>query len=210
VIGVVGDTKTNLKDPARPTIFVPMAQTDTLQVSELSWIVKATSTAGLADELRRTIAGIDPSQRIRRLRWMDEIVASATARPRFNASLFGIFAAIAVALAAIGVYGLLSFLVAQRRHEIGTRMALGATSADVLKLFFKQGLTLTAIGLSLGLVSAYSLTRWLASLLFGVRASDFFTYAIAALVLLLAALTATYLPARRAAKTNPVEALRFE
>ncbi|MGH9385184.1 MAG: ADOP family duplicated permease [Vicinamibacterales bacterium] len=210
VIGVVGDTKTTLKDPARPTVFVPVKQTDALGVSSLSWIVRSAGSAGLAEELRRATTEVDPSQRIRQLRAMDEIVASTTAISRFNASLFAIFAGVALALAAIGVYGLVSFVVAQRRQEIGTRIALGATRADVLRLFFKQSVALTAIGLGLGLLGANFLTRWLGSLVYGVQTRDLLTFATASLVLLLAALTATYFPARRATKIDPMVALRYE
>ncbi len=210
VIGVVGDTKTSLKDLPRPTLFVPMAQTDALGVSSLAWIVNATGVAGFADTLRSTTLEIDPSQRIRQVRSMDEIVASRTASSRFNASLFGIFAGVALLLAAIGVYGLLSFLVAQRRREIGTRIALGATHADILNLIFKQGVVLTTIGLVIGLLVAYFATRWLASLLYGVQSRDFFTFAAAAFVLMLAALIAIYLPAHRAARIDPTVALRYE
>lgn len=141
---------------------------------------------------------------------MDEIVASRTASSRFNASLFGIFAGVALLLAAIGVYGLLSFLVAQRRREIGTRMALGATRADILSLFFRQGVMFTTIGLVIGLLVSYFATRWLASLLYGVRTRDFFTFAAASLVLILASLVAIYLPAHRAARIDPTVALRYE
>jgi predicted permease len=210
VIGIAGDTKTRLKDPPRPTVFVPMTQTDAVPGSNLAWIVRSSGSAGLAGELRRAAADIDPGQRIRQLRTMEEIVASTTASSRFNAWLFGIFAGVALALAAVGVYGLLSFSVAQRRQEIGMRMALGAMRADILKLFLKQGLLLLAIGLGLGLGGALLLTRWLSSLLYGVRPDDPISFALVSLLLLLVGLAATCIPAHCATKIDPMAALRYE
>jgi predicted lysophospholipase L1 biosynthesis ABC-type transport system permease subunit len=210
VIGVVGDTKTSLKEPPRPTVFVPMAQAEAFPPSSLAWTVRSSGSAGLAEGLRRVVADIDSGQRIRQFRTMDDIVASTKADSRFNAWLFGIFAGVALVLAAIGVYGLLSFLVGQRRQEIGMRMALGATGFNVLTLFMKQGFALTTIGLGLGLGGALLLTRWLSSFLFGVEANDPLNFAAVSLLLLFVGLTATYLPARRAAKINPMVALRDE
>lgn len=158
IIGVVGDMKTvTFKDRPRPSVFVPFSQTATLPVSNLAWVVR-TSVPGVAAQVRAAVLRVDSSQRVRRLRTMEDVVASTRAQSRFNALLFGIFAGVALAVAAIGVYGLLSFLVAQRRYEIGTRMALGARQADVLRLFFKQGLVYTAVGLSAGIGGALLLT----------------------------------------------------
>ena len=124
--------------------------------------------------------------------------------------LLSIFAGIALLLAAIGIYGLISYSVEQRTQEIGVRMALGAGRADVLRLMFGQGMKLAAAGVALGLALAFALTRVLSSLLFGVKAVDPLTFAAVALVLLLIALTATWVPARRAAAIEPVEALRYQ
>lgn len=209
VIGIVGDTKTlTLQDPPRPTIYIPLTQG--LPSSNLAWIVRAGGSAGLAEDLRRAVAEIDAGQRVRRLRAMDDIVASMTASSRFNASLFGIFASIAVLLAAIGLYGVLSFLVAQRFQEIGTRMALGAARGDVLRVFLKQGVVLTAIGLGLGLAAARFLTGWLSSLLYGVQPHDPLSFAAISLLLLLVGVAASYVPAYRATKIDPMVALRCE
>lgn len=210
VVGIVGDTKTlTLKDPARPTVFVPLDQAagDT---SRVAWIVRTDGSSGVAVNLRSAVAAIDRGQRVLQLRRMDEIVASTTATSRFNASLFALFAAVAVVLAAIGLYGVLSFLVAQRRHEVGTRMALGASRGDVLALFLRQGITLTAIGLGLGLGAALLLTRWLSSLLFSVQPRDPASFAAVAVLLLLVGVAASYVPARRAASIDPMANLRAE
>jgi putative ABC transport system permease protein len=136
---------------------------------------------------------------------MDEIAASTNATPRFDAWLFGMFAGLALVLAAIGVYGLLSFSVAQRRQEIGIRMALGASRADVSKLALRQGIALTIIGLGLGLAGAPFLGRWLSSLLYGVGSRDPFSFVAVSLVLI-----ASYIPAHRATKVDPMAALRYE
>jgi len=210
VVGIVGDTKAaTLKDPPRPTVFIPMEQALS-EASSISWIVRADHSAGLAAQLRAAIAEVNPGQRVLQLRTMDEIVGSTTATSRFNASLFAIFAGVALILAVVGVYGVLSFMVAQRRQEIGTRMALGAGRADVLSLFLMQGATLTTVGLGLGLAAALLLTRWLSTLLYGVRPNDPTSFAAVAVLLLFVGLAASYLPARRAARVDPMAALRSE
>ena len=212
VVGIVADTKTSfLKDPPRPTVFLPLAQAPhgmARGTGNLAWVVSASGTT--AEELRRAVAEIDSRQRVRQFRTMDQIVASATATSRFDAWLFGTFAGLALALAAVGVYGVLSFSVAQRRQEIGTRMALGARRADVLQLVLKQGMELTTIGLGLGLAGALFLTRWLASLLHGVEPRDPLSFAAVSLLLLSVGLMASYIPARRATRIDPMEALRYE
>jgi putative ABC transport system permease protein len=141
---------------------------------------------------------------------MDHIVAEAVARQRFSMLLLGIFAALALVLAAMGIYGVMSYSVAQRTHEIGIRMALGARRADVLKMTVNQGLKLVSIGMMLGLAAAFLLTRVLASLLYGISATDPITFVGISLVLLAAAILASYLPALRATKVDPIIALRAQ
>jgi putative ABC transport system permease protein len=210
VVGVAGDTKTvYLKEPPRPTVYIPAAQMQDAN-GAMTWVLRANRSAGLAAELRQAIAEIDPRQRVGRVRSMDEIVDSTTATSRFDAWLFGFLAGLALLLTAIGVYGLLSFSVARRTSEIGTRMALGASRANVLALVLKQGVTLIAIGLVLGLVGALAATRFLATLLFGVRATDPSSFLGVSALLLSVGLLASYLPARRATKVDPMVALRYE
>jgi predicted permease len=209
VVGAVGDTKSvTLQAPPRPTVYVPM--TAAFGGPSLAWVVKTDGTADFAAQLRSAIATIDPGQRVRRVRTMNDIVALASATSRFNATLFGIFAGVAVLLAALGLYGVLSCLVTQRRQEIGTRMALGASKSDVLNVFLRQGLTLTVAGLCIGIAGALFVSRWLTSLLFGVTPTDPFSFVAVSLVLLAVASGASYLPARRAAAIDPMAAIRSE
>jgi putative ABC transport system permease protein len=197
-----------LQAPARPTIYVPM--TAAFGGASLAWVAKTDGTADVAAQLRAAIRAIDPGQRVRRVRTMDEIVAVTSATSRFNATLFGVFAGVALLLAALGLYGVLSFLVTQRRHEIGTRMALGASTSDVLNVFLKQGLALAAAGLCVGIAGALGVSRWLTSLLFGVTATDALSFVAVSLVLLAVAGAASYVPARRAAAIDPMAAIRSE
>ena len=210
IVGIVGDTKTvTLKAAPRPTVFVPVSA-EVAGTSSLAWIVKSDGSPTLVENLRAVVASVDRRQRLLQLRTMEAIVASTNATSRFNASLFATFAAVSVVLAAIGLYGVLSFLVAHRRHEIGTRMALGARRADIFGLFLTQGLALTAGGLALGLATALLVTQWLSSLLYGVSARDPVSFAAVAGLLLVVGAIASCLPAHRAATVDPMTALRAE
>ncbi len=209
VIGVVGDTKAVIRQaPPRPTVFVPM--TAAFGGASLSWIVKAEGAADFGGRLRSVVASIDPDQRIRRLRTMNDIVAATSATSRFNATLFGSFAGLALLLAALGLYGVLSHLVTQRRQEIGTRMALGASRSNVLAAFLKHGVGLAVVGLCIGVAGALTASRWLSSLLFGVQATDASSFVAVCVVLLAVAFAASYIPARRAAGIDPMMAIRSE
>jgi len=141
---------------------------------------------------------------------LDQRMWSATSQPRFRTSLVTFFALIALILACLGIYGVISYSVTQRTHEIGIRMALGAQRRDVLKLVIKQGLALASVGVVVGLSASYLLTRLLASLLFGVKPTDPATFVMSALLLGSTALLASFLPARRATKVDPLVALRYE
>jgi predicted permease len=209
VIGVVGDAKTlGLQALPRHTVFVPM--TAAVGSGQIFWTIKIDGRRDLAEQIRATVASIDPAQRITSLRMMDEIVTSASATPRFNAALFGLFGGVALTLTIVGLYGVLSFLVAQRRREIGTRLALGASRGQVLRAIVRQGLTVTAIGLAIGLASAFAISRSLSTLLFGVPPHDPASFAGTALLVLAIGAAASYIPAWRASTIDPLIAMRSE
>ena len=160
--------------------------------------------------VERELRAVDGQMPISRERTMEQVIAGAVARQTFNMVLLGIFAGVALVLAGIGIYGLMSYSVQQRTQEIGIRMALGAGRGRMLRLVLEDGLKLAGVGVVLGLALAYGATRLLASLLFGVRASDLLTFTVVTGVLTLVALVATYVPARRATAVDPVTALRYQ
>lgn len=214
IVGIAADTKTvNLKEPSRPTVFLPLAQSKDVFIGmtgKLSWVIRGDRPAGMVDRLRNVLAEIDPTQKIQDMQTVDEILATTTATSRFDAWLFGVFAGLALTLAAVGVYGLLSYAVAYRRQEIGTRMALGATRGSVLQAFLKQGLVLTSIGLLLGIAGTLFLGRFLASQLYGIKPNDPLSFIVVSCLLLVVGLLASYIPSARATKIDPAIALRYE
>jgi putative ABC transport system permease protein len=164
-------------------------------------VVSAVRAAGLE---------LDREQPIYDVKTLGERVGSSLAQPRFNTLLLGSFSGLALMLAVVGLYGVLSYAMAQRTHELGVRLALGAESRDVLKLVVGQGMKLALAGVAIGLLGSLALTRMMRGLLFGVSATDPVTYLIVAVVLAGAALAACYLPARRATRVDPMVALRYE
>ncbi|HMJ06622.1 MAG TPA: ABC transporter permease [Chthoniobacterales bacterium] len=210
IVGVVGDAKqTDLGAEVRPEFYQPFAQEPGRRV----WLTLRTATdnlAGFDAAIRRLVHEQDADVFVGNLKSMEFLLARNLAQPRFNMMLLGIFAAVALILAAIGIYGVIAYSVAQRTREIGIRMALGAQRGDMVAMVLRQSLSMVAIGLALGLVAAFAATRLLASLLYGVGANDFFTYAAVILLLGTAAFLASYVPARRAMKVDPMIALRYE
>jgi ABC-type antimicrobial peptide transport system permease subunit len=164
----------------------------------------------IAPELRRIIQAIDPQLPITSIRSMSEVASTAIAQQRFNMMLIGIFAAVALTLTMVGLYGLLSYQVAQRTREIGVRMALGARGADVLCTVVVRGLILTAAGMAVGIAGSLGLARFLNTLLFGVAATSPWVFASVTGLLLVVAFLASIIPARRAMRVDPVIALRCE
>ena len=207
IVGIVGGIRDRAVEfqPFR-TIYIPSRS--------WGWFNVALRVQGdpmsLVPAIRKEVQAIDPEQPVATLRTMDEWVNRATATPRYRTILLGLFAALAMILAATGIYGVMSYSVSQRTHEIGVRMALGARNGDVLRLVVGQGMLLVVVGLGIGLVAAFGLTRLMASLLFGVTAKDPLTFVAVAGLLAFVAFIACYIPARRATKVDPLTALRYE
>jgi putative ABC transport system permease protein len=172
--------------------------------------VRAANPDNLTPAVRGQVKAMDPDLPIINVRTMTEVISRSVWQPRLYAILFGVFAAVALALASIGVYGVMAYSVSERTREIGVRVALGAQRRDVLKLVVAQGMALTLIGAGLGLVGALGLTRLMQSMLFEVSATDPLTFAALAVLLSVVAMLACYLPARRATKVDPMVALRCE
>ncbi len=164
----------------------------------------------LVEAIRQQVYQADPRQSIGNIATMDQLLGDAVAEPRLNAAMVGSFAGIALLLACVGIYGVVSYMVKQRTHEIGIRIALGAQKSDVLRMVMGQGLKLALIGVAIGIAGALGLTRFLSSLLYGVKPTDPITFIAVTLILLGVALLACYIPARRATKVDPMVALRHE
>ena len=211
IVGVVGDVKHfGLDLPEEPALYSPYTQTNPWK----RWMAFAARTqgdaAGTAQALKQEIWKVDSQLPVTRVETMSEIAASSFAARRFNMSLLSLFAGLALVLAAIGIYGVMSNAVTQRTQEIGIRVALGARSIDVLKLIIRNGLTLVVVGVAIGLAGAFALTRLMATLLFGVTPTDGLTIGVVSAVLIGVALLACFIPARRATKVDPLVALRYE
>jgi putative ABC transport system permease protein len=210
ITGIVGGVRHfSLQDQPPPEMYVPFAQAPTQQF--LNLVVRAAGDpTQLSSAIRGQIAAIDPTEATGEFRSMDEVRAASLAQPRFSTSLLGLFAIIALMLSAIGLYGVISYAVSQRTREIGIRMALGAKPRDILRLTLGQGIRMTALGLTIGLCAAFFVTRLLQSLLFGVTPYDASSFIGVPIVLTGVALLASWLPARRAARVDPLVSLREE
>jgi len=166
--------------------------------------------AALAPAVRGVIRSLDAQQPIGEISTMESLLSVSVARARFSASLLMVFSILALVMAAVGIYGVMSYTVLQRTHEIGIRMALGAQRGDVLKLVLKTGIVLGVVGVVIGLAASFALTRLIATLLFEVTATDKMTFGVVAVVLFIVTLLACYVPARRATRVDPLKALRYE
>ena len=209
IVGIVGDVRSRaLNTEPKPAYYLPQTQ---VPWSQLTMVVKTKNDPrGLITGFTKEVGAMDSNVPVFSVKTMPEYLSASAAAPRFNTTLLTIFAGVALVLTLVGLYGVMSYSVAQRTNEIGIRLALGAQSKDVLLMIVKQGSFLIALGLTIGLFGAYALTRLISSLLFGVTAKDPVTFAGAAVVLAVVALLACYIPAWRATKVDPLEALRCE
>jgi len=213
VVGVVGDTKQySLGEPSSPAMYLPYAQAPaTFLMQDITFVLRADSgPLALASEARRAVQAVDPDLPVFDVAAMDQLVYRSASAPRFNTALLGVFAALALVLAAVGIYGVMSYAVAQRTHEIGVRVALGADASDILRQVVGQGMLPAVIGIATGTAGAWGVTRFLSSLLFGVRPTDPMTFTLVPVILAAVGVLACLLPARRATKVDPVIALRYE
>lgn len=212
VIGVVEDVKNaGIDRPAGTEIYVPYVQKVGSGTRDVSLVLRTgRDPINLAGAVRREVQALDPSLPVSRVRTMDEVFYEAQSRPRFLTMLLTMFSAVALLIATVGIYGVISYSVARRSKEFGLRMALGAQPGNILGLVMKQGFLLTAIGVVAGLAAALGLTRLMASLLFMVQPTDSATFLSVSALLAAVALIACYIPARRATQVDPMKALRYE
>jgi predicted lysophospholipase L1 biosynthesis ABC-type transport system permease subunit len=218
IVGIVGNTKEfGLTRPAPETLFVPAAQVQDGMTAidnrliPMVWVVRTTGEPrSLSRAVQRELLAVTSQEAPDNFRTMEDLLSASIAQQRFNMLLLAMFAGLAVVLGAVGLYGVLAYLVAQRTNEIGIRMALGASRREVLRLVVRNGMQMTFAGLGLGVVAALGLTRFLGGLLFGVKPTDALTFVSVAILLSGVALLACYIPARRATRVDPIVALRYE
>ncbi|HJZ81428.1 MAG TPA: ABC transporter permease [Pyrinomonadaceae bacterium] len=209
IVGVVADVKHhNLSVPPRPEFYYAQAQ---MPIATMTVVARTSGDPhSLINPARGAVQSLDKDAPVYGPRTVEELISRSVATPRFNTLLLGLFAAVALVLTMVGLYGVISCIVSQATHEIGIRMALGARQSDVLKLVVGHGLMLTLVGLGIGVVGALTMTRLMKSLLFGVTATDATTFVTVSLALIVVSLLACYIPGRRATKVDPLEALRYE
>jgi putative ABC transport system permease protein len=209
IVGVAGDVRdTALESDPRPCVYLPYPQ---FPSSGMTLIVRAAFDPGsLTSAIRNEVWAVDKDQPVTNVKTMSQYVADSAATRRFNALLLSVFATLAVVLASVGIYGVMSYSVSQRVHEIGIRLALGAQPSQVVKLVAGRGMAPVFAGVAIGLAGAFALTRVMTSLLYGVSATDSTTFVIVPVLLIAVAALASYIPSRRATKVDPMVALRCE
>jgi putative ABC transport system permease protein len=212
VIGVVGDVKhSGLDQPVDPAVYTPFPQSNEIWRSFMTLAIRTRDvSSGLVEEVKKQVWSLDSRIPVSDVHTMDELMAVSLAQQRFNMLLLGLFAALALVLAAVGIYGTMAYRVGQRMHEIGIHIALGAQRRDVLRLVLGDGAKLVCFGIAIGIAGAIALTRLMTSLLFEVKPTDPETFAVVAIVLAIVALAACYVPTRRAMRVDPMVALRYE
>jgi putative ABC transport system permease protein len=199
-----------MSEKFRPMVYIPEAQNNIQHGDTGAWVIRTAPGFQIGAGLRQAVLVASPEQRILNLRPFNDLISRSVADQSFNALLIGIFAGLGLALASVGIYGVLSLFVNQRTHEIGIRMALGANPRQVLWLVVGQGMILAAVGVAIGIAGSLGLTRFLKTLLYNVQPTSPLSYVTGGVVLLLVALAASWIPARRATKVDPIIALRYE
>ncbi|MGH9773742.1 MAG: ADOP family duplicated permease [Candidatus Acidiferrales bacterium] len=212
IVGVAGDVKhSGLNQPVDPAVYAPYSQSDEVWRRWMTLAIRTRGTsAGLVEEVKKQVWSVDSQIPVSEIKSMDDLMAVSVAEQQFNMFLLGLFAGLAVILAAVGIYGLMSYGVGQRRHEIGIRMALGAQRRDVLRLILGDAARLVFLGIAIGIASALALARVMTSLLFEVKPTDPATISSVAILLAVVAIAACWIPARRAMRVDPMVALRHE
>ena len=195
-------------DELLPQVFQPFAQSPSTDITVL--LRTASDPRRVVSALRSQVLAIDKELPLSDVATMDDLLAGETAGQRFEAAAVGLFAALALILAGVGIYGVISYMVSQRTHEIGIRMALGAQQGDMLRMVIRDGMFMAGTGMAVGIGGALALTRLLRSLLFQITPADPATYSAVTVILVVVALAACYIPARRAMRVDPMVALRYE
>ena len=209
IVGVVGNVRSlELREAPEPELYFASFQDPFAQVSVV--VRSSVEPGSIAASLRQAVTEVDRSVPVSDVKTMEHLVSESVTQPRFNLFLLGLFSVIALLLSAAGIYGVTAYTVTQRTHEVGIRLALGAQVGDVLRLILRQGMAVILIGVGVGLVAAFALLRLMKSLLFGVSETDPLTFVAITVLLMAVALLACYIPARRATKVDPLEALRYE
>jgi putative ABC transport system permease protein len=210
VVGIVSDLKYSQLDADAPAeIYIPYQQLPFLSGTSLAVRTSGDASA-LAPAMRKLISGIDPAQPVYNVKTLEQALADSIAPRRFNLFLLGTFAAVALLLALVGIYGVIAYSVTARTREIGVRMALGAQRREVVRMVVREGMAMALAGMAAGLAGAWSLTHWMASLLYDVKAADPATFAAVSAALAATAMLACWIPALKAARVDPVVALRYE
>ncbi len=212
IVGIAADVKRiSLRESPPPEMYVPYTQKVWPSLLTMDVVLRtAQDPAAAATSVRKAVHAVDPDLPVANMRTMNDLVSESIAQPRFTVLLLAAFGGLALLLAAVGMYGVISYNVTQRTQEIGIRVALGAQRRDVMQLILIQGARLALVGVAIGLLAAFGLTRLMVSLLYGITATDPFTFVAVAVLLTLAAMLASYIPARRAVKVDPMVALRYE
>jgi putative ABC transport system permease protein len=209
VVGVIRDARdSSLEREPGPEIFVPYLQQPSFSMTFM--LRTGLDPETLAGAVRKAVESVDKNQPLSDVKAMDQVVANSAAPRRFRMLLLGQFALIALVLAAVGIYGVIAYSCSRRTHEFAIRLALGAERSDILKIVIRQGVSVALSGVCIGVVGAFALTRFIASLLYGVKPTDPETFVGVSLLLIGVALLASYIPARRATKVDPMVALRYE